>query len=207
MPSPPCPNAWQTVLWHTEIEGTRPAEVARCSGSPRTAWPSWPTGPGKACAPNVPDRHERPAPSPERDTGQPRSQGIVDPYRAEKTVSIHDNSDTSFSGAGRSRGGRRRRPGRLEVGLRQAYLPADAPVRRGAQRVPPGRGQARRLRAAAAWPSGTRPRRPRTWTSANCREVRAELGDVNVALRSIVAPLILGPVARFYRGGCRTSWA
>jgi hypothetical protein len=28
----PLPERWRAVLWHTEIEGARPADVARCSG-------------------------------------------------------------------------------------------------------------------------------------------------------------------------------
>ena len=45
------PERWQTVLWHTEVEGLSPAAGrAAARADRRTASPRWPTGPARACA-------------------------------------------------------------------------------------------------------------------------------------------------------------
>jgi RNA polymerase sigma factor (sigma-70 family) len=123
------PERWQTVLWHTEIEGARPAEVAALLGL---------TANGVAAL----------------------------AYRARE-------------------------------GLRQAYLQMHLS---GVARTE-CRPVAARL---GAYVRGGLAKRDSAEVAAHldqcadCRAVLAELGDVNVALRSIVAPLVLGPAAAGY---------
>src|SRR6266702_3355708 len=123
------PERWQAVLWHTEIEGARPADVAPLLGL---------TANGVAAL----------------------------AYRARE-------------------------------GLRQAYLQMhmSGPAREACRPVA-GKlgayvrgGLAKRGAAAVA---------AHLDRCADCRGVFAELGDVNVALKGIVAPIVLGPAAVAY---------
>jgi RNA polymerase sigma factor (sigma-70 family) len=130
------PERWQAVLWHTEIEGARPAEVASLLGL---------TANGVAAL----------------------------AYRARE-------------------------------GLRQAYLQmhlSDA-----------ARDECRPVAAKlGAYVRGGLAKRDAATVAAHldqcpdCQQVLAELGDVNVALRSIVAPLILGPAAAAYLAAASRS--
>ena len=123
------PERWQAVLWHTEIEGARPAEVASLLGL---------TANGVAAL----------------------------AYRARE-------------------------------GLRQAYLQMHlSGAARGECRLVAAKlgayvrgGLAKRDAAAVA---------AHLEQCADCQGVFAELGDVNVALRGIIAPLILGSAAAAY---------
>src|ERR1700722_4008613 len=125
------PERWRAVLWHTEIEGARPAEVAALLGL---------TANGVAAL----------------------------AYRARE-------------------------------GLRQAYLEMHlSGVARSECRPLAGKlgayvrdGLAKRETAAVA---------AHLDQCADCRAVYAELADVNVALRGIAAPIILGPAAPAYMG-------
>jgi RNA polymerase sigma factor (sigma-70 family) len=137
------PERWRAVLWHTEIEGARPAEVAALLGL---------TANGVAAL----------------------------AYRARE-------------------------------GLRQAYLQMhlSGVVRRECRPVAAKLGAyvrgglAKRETAAVA---------AHLDQCAECRAVYLELADVNVALRGIVAPVILGPAAAAYLasmshvGGGVTGW-
>jgi hypothetical protein len=137
------PERWRTVLWHTEIEGARPAEVAALLGL---------TANGVAAL----------------------------AYRARE-------------------------------GLRQAYLQMHlSGVARGECRPTAARlgayvrgGLAKREAAAVA---------AHLDECADCRAVSGELADVNVALRGMVAPIILGPAAAAYmaaaahHGGGALAW-
>jgi RNA polymerase sigma factor (sigma-70 family) len=123
------PERWQAVLWHTEIEGARPAEVATLLGL---------TANGVAAL----------------------------AYRARE-------------------------------GLRQAYL----------QMHLSGAARAECRPAAAklgAYVRGGLAKRDAAMVAghldqcADCRRIFAELGDVNVALKAIVAPVVLGPAAAAY---------
>jgi RNA polymerase sigma factor (sigma-70 family) len=123
------PERWQAVLWHTEIEGARPAEVAALLGL---------TANGVAAL----------------------------AYRARE-------------------------------GLRQAYLQMHLS---GAART-----ECRPVAAKlGAYVRGGLAKRDATMVAghldqcADCRRIFAELGDVNVALKAIVAPVILGPAAAAY---------
>jgi RNA polymerase sigma factor (sigma-70 family) len=123
------PERWQAVLWHTEIEGARPAEVATLLGL---------TANGVAAL----------------------------AYRARE-------------------------------GLRQAYLQMHLS---GAARV-----ECRPVAAKlGAHVRGGLAKRDAAMVArhldqcADCRRIFAELGDVNVALKAIVAPVILGPAAAAY---------
>ena len=123
------PERWRTVLWHTEVEGARPAEVAASLGL---------TANGVAAL----------------------------AYRARE-------------------------------GLRQAYLQMHlSGAARGDCRPVVTRlgayvrdGLAKRESAAVA---------AHLADCAECRAIYLELSDVNVALRGIVAPIILGPAAAAY---------
>ncbi len=123
------PQRWQAVLWHTEIEGARPAEVATLLGL---------TANGVAAL----------------------------AYRARE-------------------------------GLRQAYLQmhlsgaARAECRPVAAKLGPylRGGLAKRDAAMVA---------AHLDRCADCRRIFAELGDVNVALKAVVAPVVLGPAAVAY---------
>ncbi len=126
------PERWQTVLWQTEIEGARPAEMASLLGL---------TANGVAAL----------------------------AYRARE-------------------------------GLRQAYLQMhlSGPAREECRPVA-GKlgayvrgGLAKRGAAAVA---------AHLDRCADCRGVFAELGDVNVALKGIVAPIVLGPARHQARSG------
>jgi RNA polymerase sigma factor (sigma-70 family) len=123
------PERWQAVLWHTEIEGARPAEVATLLGL---------TANGVAAL----------------------------AYRARE-------------------------------GLRQAYLQMHLS---GAART-----ECRPVAAKlGAYVRGGLAKRDATMVAghldqcADCRRIFAELGDVNVALKAIVAPVVLGPAAAAY---------
>jgi RNA polymerase sigma factor (sigma-70 family) len=123
------PERWQAVLWHTEIEGARPAEVATLLGL---------TANGVAAL----------------------------AYRARE-------------------------------GLRQAYLQMHLS---GAARA-----ECRPVAAKlGAYVRGGLAKRDAAMVArhldqcADCRRIFAELGDVNVALKAIVAPVILGPAAAAY---------
>jgi RNA polymerase sigma factor (sigma-70 family) len=123
------PPRWQAVLWHTEIEGARPAEVATLLGL---------TANGVAAL----------------------------AYRARE-------------------------------GLRQAYLQMHLS---GAARA-----ECRPVAAKlGAYVRGGLAKRDAAMVAghldhcADCRRIFAELGDVNVALKAIVAPVILGPAAAAY---------
>ena len=123
------PERWQAVLWHTEIEGARPAEVASLLGL---------TANGVAAL----------------------------AYRARE-------------------------------GLRQAYLQMHMS---GAVR-----DECRPVAAKlGAYVRGGLTKRDAATVAAHldqcadCRRVFAELGDVNVALKGIVAPIVLGPAAAAY---------
>ena len=123
------PERWQAVLWHTEIEGTRPADVAPLLGL---------TANGVAAL----------------------------AYRARE-------------------------------GLRQAYLQMHLS---GAVR-----DECRPVAAKlGAYVRGGLAKREAAVVGAHldqcaeCRRVFAELGDVNVALKGIVAPIVLGPAAVAY---------
>jgi len=123
------PERWRAVLWHTEIEGARPAEVAALLGL---------TANGVAAL----------------------------AYRARE-------------------------------GLRQAYLQMHlSGVARGECRPTAAKlgayvrgGLAKRETAAVA---------AHLDQCADCRAVYLELADVNVALRGVVAPVVLGPAAAAY---------
>ncbi|HXL95214.1 MAG TPA: sigma-70 family RNA polymerase sigma factor [Streptosporangiaceae bacterium] len=137
------PERWRTVLWHTEIEGARPAEVAALLGV---------TANGVAAL----------------------------AYRARE-------------------------------GLRQAYLQMHlSGVMRSECRPVAGKlgafirgGLAKRETATVA---------AHLDECTGCRAVYAELADVNVALRGLVAPVILGPAAVAYlaavshHGGGVLTW-
>jgi RNA polymerase sigma factor (sigma-70 family) len=137
------PERWRTVLWHTEIEGARPAEVAALLGV---------TANGVAAL----------------------------AYRARE-------------------------------GLRQAYLQMHlSGVMRSECRPVAGKlgafirgGLAKRETATVA---------AHLDECTDCRAVYAELADVNVALRGLVAPVILGPAAVAYlaavshHGGGVLTW-
>jgi RNA polymerase sigma factor (sigma-70 family) len=137
------PERWRTVLWHTEIEGARPAEVAALLGL---------TANGVAAL----------------------------AYRARE-------------------------------GLRQAYLQMHlSGVMRSECRPVAGKlgafvrgGLAKRETATVA---------THLDDCGDCRAVYAELADVNVALRGLVAPVILGPAAVAYlaaishHGGGVLAW-
>ncbi len=123
------PERWQAVLWHTEIEGARPAEVASLLGL---------TANGVAAL------------------AYRAREGLRQAY-----LQMH------LSGAARAEC----RPVAAKLG---AYV-------RG--------GLAKRDAAAVA---------AHLDLCADCQQVFAELGDVNVALRGIVAPIILGPAAAAY---------
>jgi RNA polymerase sigma factor (sigma-70 family) len=123
------PERWQTVLWHTEIEGAKPAEVASVLGLSAN---------GVAAL------------------AYRAREGLRQAY-----LQMH------LSGAAR----RQCRPVVAKLGV---YV-------RG--------GLTRRDAAAVAGHLDQ---------CAYCQEVFAELGDVNAALRGIVAPLILGPAAAAY---------
>jgi RNA polymerase sigma factor (sigma-70 family) len=137
------PERWRLVLWHTEIEGARPADVAALLGL---------TANGVAAL----------------------------AYRARE-------------------------------GLRQAYLQMHlSGVARGECRPTAARlgayvrgGLAKRETAAVA---------AHLDECADCRAVYLELADVNVALRGVVAPIILGPAAAAYiaaathHGGGALAW-
>ncbi len=123
------PQRWQAVLWHTEIEGARPAEVATLLGL---------TANGVAAL----------------------------AYRARE-------------------------------GLRQAYLQMHLS---GAARA-----ECRPVAAKlGAYVRGGLAKRDAAMVArhldqcADCRRIFAELGDVNVALKAIVAPVVLGPAAAAY---------
>ncbi len=123
------PERWQAVLWHTEIEGARPAEVATPLGL---------TANGVAAL----------------------------AYRARE-------------------------------GLRQAYLQVHLS---GAART-----ECRPVAAKlGAYVRGGLAKRDAAMVAghldqcADCRRIFAELGDVNVALKAIVAPVVLGPAAAAY---------
>jgi hypothetical protein len=123
------PERWQAVLWHTEIEGARPAEVATLLGL---------TANGVAAL----------------------------AYRARE-------------------------------GLRQAYLQMHLS---GAARA-----ECRPVAAKlGAYVRGGLAKRDAAMVArhldqcADCRRIFAELGDVNVALKAIVAPVVLGPAAAAY---------
>jgi RNA polymerase sigma factor (sigma-70 family) len=123
------PQRWQAVLWHTEIEGARPAEVATLLGL---------TANGVAAL----------------------------AYRARE-------------------------------GLRQAYLQMHLS---GAARA-----ECRPVAAKlGAYVRGGLAKRDAAMVArhldqcADCRRIFAELGDVNVALKAIVAPAVLGPAAAAY---------
>jgi RNA polymerase sigma factor (sigma-70 family) len=123
------PQRWQAVLWHTEIEGARPAEVATLLGL---------TANGVAAL----------------------------AYRARE-------------------------------GLRQAYLQMHLS---GAARA-----ECRPVAAKlGAYVRGGLAKRDATMVArhldqcADCRRIFAELGDVNVALKAVVAPVVLGPAAAAY---------
>jgi RNA polymerase sigma factor (sigma-70 family) len=123
------PERWQAVLWHTEIESARPAEVASLLGL---------TANGAAAL------------------AYRAREGLRQAY-----LQMH------LSGAPRSEC----RPVAAKLG---AYV-------RG--------GLAKRDAAAVA---------AHLDLCADCQQVFAELGDVNMALRGIVAPIILGPAAAAY---------
>jgi len=123
------PERWQAVLWHTEIEGARPAEVASLLGL---------TANGVAAL----------------------------AYRARE-------------------------------GLRQAYLQMHMS---GAVR-----DECRPVAAKlGAYVRGGLTKRDAAVVAAHldqcadCQQIFAELGDVNVALKGIVAPIVLGPAAAAY---------
>jgi RNA polymerase sigma factor (sigma-70 family) len=137
------PERWRTVLWHTEIEGARPAEVAALLGL--------------------------------------NANGVAAlAYRARE-------------------------------GLRQAYLQMHlSGVMRSECRPVAGKlgafvrgGLAKRETATVA---------AHLDECSDCRAVYAELADVNVALRGLVAPVILGPAAVAYlaavshHGGGVLTW-
>jgi len=137
------PERWQAVLWHTEIEGARPAEVATLLGL---------TANGVAAL----------------------------AYRARE-------------------------------GLRQAYLQmhlsgeAREECRPVAAKLGPyvRGGLAKRDAAMVAGHLDQ---------CAECRRIYAELGDVNVALKAIVAPVVLGPAVGAYLAaaagrGSAAGWA
>jgi RNA polymerase sigma factor (sigma-70 family) len=123
------PERWQAVLWHTEIEGARPAEVATLLGL---------TANGVAAL----------------------------AYRARE-------------------------------GLRQAYLQMhlSGEAREGCRPVAAKLG---------AYVRGGLAKRDAALVAAHldqcaeCRRIFAELGDVDVALRTVVAPVVLGPAAAAY---------
>jgi RNA polymerase sigma factor (sigma-70 family) len=123
------PERWQAVLWHTEIEGARPAEVATLLGL---------TANGVAAL----------------------------AYRARE-------------------------------GLRQAYLQMhlSGAARAGCRPVAAKLG---------AYVRGGLAKRDAAMVArhldqcADCRRIFAELGDVNVAFKAIVAPVVLGPAAAAY---------
>jgi RNA polymerase sigma factor (sigma-70 family) len=125
------PERWQAVLWHTEIEGARPAEVASLLGL---------TANGVAAL------------------AYRAREGLRQTY-----LQMH------LSGVARQEC----RPVAARLG---AYV-------RG--------GLAKRDAAAVA---------AHLDQCADCRGVFAELGDVNVALKGIVAPIVLGPAAAAYLG-------
>ena len=120
------PERWQAVLWHTEIEGAKPAEVASLLG-----------------------------------------------------LSANGVAALAY---------------RAREGLRQAYLQMhlSGAVRRECRPV---------VAKLGAYVRGGLTKRDAAVVAghldqcAYCQEVFAELGDVNAALRGIVAPLILGPAA------------
>jgi RNA polymerase sigma factor (sigma-70 family) len=123
------PQRWQAVLWHTEIEGARPAEVATLLGL---------TANGVAAL----------------------------AYRARE-------------------------------GLRQAYLQMHLSGE--------AREECRPVAAKlGAYVRGGLAKRDAAMVAghldqcADCRRIYAELGDVNVALEAIVAPVVLGPAAAAY---------
>ena len=123
------PERWQAVLWHTEIEGARPADVAPLLG-------------------------------------------------------LTANSVAALAY-------------RAREGLRQAYLQMHLS---GA-----GRGECRPVAARlGAYVRGGLAKRDAAVVAAHldqcaqCRRVFAELGAVNVALKGIVAPIVLGPAAVAY---------
>jgi len=123
------PERWQAVLWHTEIEGAKPAEVASLLG-----------------------------------------------------LSANGVAALAY---------------RAREGLRQAYLQMhlSGAVRRECRPV---------VAKLGAYVRGGLTKRDAAVVAghldqcAYCQEVFAELGDVNAALRGIVAPLILGPAAAAY---------
>jgi RNA polymerase sigma factor (sigma-70 family) len=123
------PERWQAVLWHTEIEGAKPAEVAVLLG-----------------------------------------------------LSANGVAALAY---------------RAREGLRQAYLQMhlSGTVRRECRPV---------VAKLGAYVRGGLTKRDAAVVAAHldqcayCREIFAELGDVNAALRGIVAPLILGPAAAAY---------
>jgi RNA polymerase sigma factor (sigma-70 family) len=123
------PERWQAVLWHTEIEGAKPAEVAAVLG-----------------------------------------------------LSANGVAALAY---------------RAREGLRQAYLQMhlSGPVPRECRPV---------VAKLGAYVRGGLTKRDAAVVAghldqcAYCQEVFAELGDVNTALRGIVAPLILGPAAAAY---------
>ena len=123
------PERWQAVLWHTEIEGARPAEVASLLGL---------TANGVAAL------------------AYRAREGLRQAY-----LQMH------LSGAARDEC----RPVAAKLG---AYV-------RG--------GLAKRDAAAVA---------DHLDQCEDCQRVFAELGDVNVALKGIVAPIVLGPAAAAY---------
>jgi RNA polymerase sigma factor (sigma-70 family) len=123
------PERWQAVLWHTEIEGARPAEAATLLGL---------TANGVAAL----------------------------AYRARE-------------------------------GLRQAYLQMHLSGE--------AREECRPVAAKlGAYVRGGLAKRDAAMVAghldqcAECRRIYAELGDVNVALKAIVAPVVLGPAAAAY---------
>ena len=123
------PQRWQAVLWHTEIEGARPAEVATLLGL---------TANGVAAL----------------------------AYRARE-------------------------------GLRQAYLQMHLSGEAREQCRPVAAKLGAHVRGGLA-------KRDAAMVAghldqcADCRRIYAELGDVNVALKAIVAPVVLGPAAAAY---------